>query len=223
MRNQFDVQLHKLNDELVEMGELVKESIENAATAFDKDNPLTIDEIADKSSELEQQTDEKEKEIESLCLNLLLRQQPVATDLRLVSSALKMITDLERIGDNTQDITNLAKSMRKGSYADGKPYLQERKKLLQMANTTTRMVNDSIRAFVERDVNLALEVRAHDDIVDELFVSVRNDLIKVLREDIESGERAIDLLMVAKYFERIGDHIENVAEWVIFSILGKRP
>jgi len=212
MRNQFDIQLNQLNSELVEMGELVIEAIDNAVTAFLKHDIN----VAGTAEMLEKQVDQKERDIQNLCLKLLVQQQPVAGDLRLISSALKMITDLERIGDQAEDISNLVLFM-----AD-KPYIKEPEHIDQMAKATTKMVKESIEAFVARDINLAVEVCNHDDIVDKLFYTVKKDLIDLVHKDIENGEQAFDLLMVAKYFERIGDHAVNVAEWVIFSITGKK-
>ena len=211
MRNQFDDQLELLNKELTEMGAHVIEAIENAVEALIEQN---IDN-AKRAAELEERIDEQEKEIEALCLKLLLKQQPVAKDLRQISAALKMITDLERIGDQAQDIGELVILM-----AD-KPYIKEPEHITQMARATIAMVKESIEAFVTKDVNLALRVCKRDDIVDELFVTVKSDLIDLIHKDIKTGEQAFDLLMVAKYFERIGDHAVNVAEWVIYSITGK--
>jgi len=212
VRNRFDDQLHQLNDELIEMGELVIKAIENAVTAFMKNDR----DIAKNAEALEEQIDQKERDIESLCLKLLLQQQPVASDLRLISSALKMITDLERIGDQAEDISNLVLLM------SGKPHIKEPEDIDKMAKATVKMVKESTEAFVKRDVDLALEVCDHDARVNELFYIVKNDLIEIIHKSPENGEQAIELLMVAKYFERIGDHAVNVAEWVIFSITGKK-
>ncbi len=213
MRNQFDKQLDKLHEELKEMGELVESSIENAVNALIKRDT----DIADHSGELEVKIDEKEKEIESLCLKLILHQQPVASDLRQISAALKMITDMERIGDQAEDISELVKII------SSAPYVKEPEHIIQMAKATINMVKESVEAFVKKDINLALEVCAHDDTVDMLFVTVKNELIELIHNDVKSGEQAIDLLMVAKYLERIGDHAVNVAEWVVFSITGEKP
>lgn len=212
MRNQFDIQLGRLNSELIEMGKMVEEAIDYAVKALiDQDV-----QIAQKAIDMEDEIDQKEKEIESLCMKLLLQQQPVARDLRLISSALKMITDMERIGDQAEDIAELSILMSETTF------IKDPEHINQMALATKKMVKDSVDAFVNRDINLALEVCAHDDYVDQLFVTVKNDLIDLVHRDVSTGEQAFDLLMVAKYFERIGDHAVNVAEWVLYSITGKK-
>jgi phosphate transport system protein len=159
--------------------------------------------------------DQKEKDIESLCLRLLLQQQPVARDLRQISAALKMITDMERIGDQAADISEIV------IYLAGTPYITELEYLPQMADTAIRMVRGSIDAYVKKDLALAKEIIDMDDIIDNLFVVVKNELIGLIHDKVENGEQAMDLLMVSKYFERIGDHAQNIAEWVEFSITGK--
>ena len=207
MRNRFDHQLERLNAELTEMGELIEDAIDGA-----------ISTLTDRSEEQKKQTDQFEKEInqkESLCLKLLLQQQPVASDLRLISAALKMITDMERIGDQAADIADLSLFM------PNDPPSDRMERLMLMANATTRMVKKSVQAFVDRDMELGQKVCAADDTVDELFAQVKSDLIAWIRQDVDNGELALDLLMVAKYFERIGDHAVNLAEWVIFSITGQ--
>lgn len=211
MRNRFDHQLERLNAELTEMGELIEDAIDGA-----------ISTLTDRSEEQKNQTDQFEKEInqkesdiESLCLKLLLQQQPVASDLRLISAALKMITDMERIGDQAADIADLSLFM------PNDPPSDRMERLMLMANATTRMVKKSVQAFVDRDMELAQKVCAADDTVDDLFAQVKSDLIAWIRQDVDNGELALDLLMVAKYFERIGDHAVNLAEWVIFSITGQ--
>ena len=161
------------------------------------------------------EVDHKEKEIENICFKLLLQQQPVAKDLRLISSALKMITDMERIGDQAADISEITMLM-----ADT-PYVMQPDHISDMARATIKMVTDSVDAFVKRDLNLAQSVVEYDDNVDNLFTSVKSDLIKLIHENVDKGEQAVDFLLVAKYFERIGDHAVNIAEWVIFSITGK--
>lgn len=211
MRNKFDMQLDVLNTSLIEMGALIENAIAAASIAITERNL----ELAKKSIELETQINSKEKEIESLCLKLLLQQQPVARDLSLISAALKMITDMERIGDQAADISELAIFMIDTPETRGLEHIP------QMARATVGMVTDSIDAFVRRDEQLAQKVCRDDDIVDALFVEVKRDLVQLIREDSESGGRALDLLMTAKYFERIGDHAVNVAEWVLFSMRGK--
>ena len=211
MRNRFDRQLKKLNDELIDMGSMIEKSIEKALVALVTQNVEKAKEVIAFDLEIDRQ----EREIESLCMKLLLQQQPVARDLRLISSALKMITDMERIGDQAADIAELAIFMAE------KPYIKELKHITQMGQETMVMVVTSVDAFVEKDLEKAQEVMTHDDIVDQLFDAVKSELIEMIHQDKEIGEQATDLLMVAKYFERIGDHATNIAEWVIYSITGE--
>ena len=211
MRNRFDRQLKKLNDELIDMGSMIEKSIEKALVALVTQNVEKAKEVITFDLEIARQ----EREIESLCMKLLLQQQPVARDLRLISSALKMITDMERIGDQAADIAELAIFMAE------KPYIKELKHITQMGLETMVMVVTSVDAFVEKDLQKAQEVLVHDDIVDQLFDAVKSELIEMIHQDKEIGEQATDLLMVAKYFERIGDHATNIAEWVIYSMTGE--
>lgn len=210
MRNRFDEELNSLNHQLIEMGALVEDAINNAVTALTTGNK----QLVSKSVDIEADINKKEREIESLCFKLLLHQQPVAKDLRLISAAIKMITDMERIGDQAYDISELVL------------ILPEKEQLFEqidkMAAETTKMVTTSIDAFVKRDIKLAKSVFKNDDIVDELFISARDNLVSRIRENADYGEQAIDLMMVAKYFERIGDHAVNIAEWVVYSITGKK-
>lgn len=211
VRSKFDKELDMLNQELIEMGTLVEKSIDNTVAALmEKDI-----ELAKKVAMSDNEIDEMEKIIESRCLRLILQQQPVARDLRLISSTLKMITDMERIGDQSADISEITQKIAK------EEYIKELTHIPQMAQATTKMVKDSIDAFVKGDLELALAVIDYDDIVDELFNVIKNELIFLIRESVDNGEQAIDLLMIAKYFERIGDHAENIAEWVYFSITGE--
>ena len=210
MRNSFDMQLRKLNNELIEMGSLIETAIARAYKGLINQNI----EIAKENVEFDREIDQKEKEVENICLKLLLQQQPVASDLRLISSAIKMITDMERIGDQAADISELTILMSKTQYIKRLDHIE------QMAKATIEMVTTSVDAFVKRDLELARSVFARDDIVDNLFVTIKNDLIELIREDVNNGEQAIDLIMVAKYFERIGDHAVNLADWVIFTIVG---
>ena len=211
MRSRFDEQLELLNKELLEMGALIEHAIESASQAL-----LTQDvDAANKAIEFDKEVDQKEKDIESLCLRLLLQQQPVARDLRQISAALKMITDMERIGDQAADISGIV------IYLAGTPYIKRLEHFPQMADAAIRMVKGSIDAYVRKDLALTKEIIDMDDIIDNLFVIVKNELIERIHEKAENGEQAIDLLMVAKYFERIGDHAQNIAEWVEFSITGK--
>ena len=211
MRSKFDEQLSLLNDMLVDMGTKVEKSIKRATQAIvghDKKK-------AKKAIEADSDIDSMEKEIESLCLKLLLRQQPVARDLRLISAALKMITDMERIGDQAADISEIAR------FLIGKEHIIDLDNIHKMANATSKMVTESIDAFVKRDLELAQKVVDYDDVVDELFSCVKNDVINLIQKDKANGEQAIDYIMIAKYFERIGDHATNIAEWVVFSITGR--
>lgn len=211
MRNRFDRQLKQLNDELIEMGSMIEQSIEKTMVALVTQDVKKANEVIAFDAEIDRQ----EKEIESLCMKLLLQQQPVARDLRLISAALKMITDMERIGDQAADIAELAVMM------SDKPYIKELKHISQMGKETMVMVVNSVDAYVEKDLEKAKKVLEHDDIVDNLFVAVKAELIDLIHKDINNGEQATDLLMIAKYFERIGDHATNIAEWVIYSITGE--
>jgi len=210
MRIKFEEQLANLNSSLIEMGAMVEQAIADAIKALIEQDVELAQKIFDSDDEL----DNKEKELESLCLKLLLQQQPVARDLRLVSSVLKMITDLERIGDHAQDISELTILLA------GKPYIKKLEHIPQMAEVTTKMVTKSIESFVKKDLGLAREVIASDDTVDDLYDMVKKDLIELIKENPENGNQAIDLVMIAKYFERIGDHATNIAEWVDFSLTG---
>jgi phosphate transport system protein len=211
MRTRFDIQLEELNTELIHMGALVEASIDSAVKALIEQDK----EQAQMAILADAEVDEKEKEIERLCLKLLLQQQPVARDLRLISAALKMITDMERIGDQAADISEIA------IYLSDGPYVKKLETIPEMAKATIKMVSESIDAFVRKDLELVEEVIAADDIVDDLFLTVKNDLIHLIHQDAETGGQALDLLMIAKYFERIGDHAVNIAEWVKFSITGE--
>lgn len=211
MRNKFDHELENLNLELIKMGSLIENAIELSTRSLLEQNL----ELVGKVNELEIEIDEMEKTIESHCLKLLLQQQPVASDLRIISTALKMITDMERIGDNAEDIAEIARFM------VNQKFIKDLVHIPQMAEATISMVTRSVDAFVNKDRKLAEEVCASDDIVDNLFQIVKKELIEKIQENTENGEQAIDLLMIAKYFERIGDHAENIAEWVIFSITGE--
>lgn len=209
MRSRFDEQLAVLKRELISMGALCEEAISIAANAL-----LTGDAALAKGvSELEDEIDEKERTIETMCMRLLLQQQPVASDLRQISAALKMITDMERIGDQAEDISEIIRFLggRTGSECEA---------IGEMAQATIKMVTESVDAFVKQDVDLARQVIAYDDVVDRLFDEVKQSLIDMLGNRGEYGEYAIDLMMIAKYFERIGDHATNIAEWVEFAVTG---
>jgi len=209
MRSRFDEQLALLNRELIEMGSLCEEVIALASRALTEGDR----ELAAKVAPLDEEIDQKERAIESLCLKLLLQQQPVARDLRQISAALKMITDMERIGDQADDISEII------IYLDGRT--AEHDNLLRsMARATIKMVTESVDAYVKHDTILAEKVIADDDTVDDYFEQVKRALIGKIAANPADGEYALDLLMIAKYFERIGDHAVNIAEWVIFSITG---
>lgn len=211
MRNRFDRQLEELNNELITMGSLIEQEIEMAVSALVRQDAIKAQEAIDFDEEI----DHQEKNIENLCLKLLLQQQPVARDLRQISSALKMITDMERIGDHGADISEITLMMK------GKPYIKKLEHIQEMAKETTMMVINSVDAYVNKDLGLAKKVIERDDVVDDLFDEIKEELIRLISENANNGEQAADLLMVAKYFERIGDHATNIAEWVIFSITGK--
>ena len=213
MRNRFDRQLLELNNELIQMGSLIEQAIEMAINALVK---MDV-EKAQKAIAFDEEVDEQERTVESLCMKLLLQQQPVAKDLRLISAALKMITDMERIGDHAADISDMTILMADSDYSKDKINMDVIK---EMAKETTDMVIKSVDAFVGRNMELAHWVIDHDDVVDDLFNDFKQELIKKINENVENGEMATDMLMVAKYFERIGDHATNIAEWVIYSITG---
>ena len=211
MRNRFDEQLEQLNVELIKMGALCEESISCAVKAlFDEKSSMMIEKV----NANEQDIDHLERDIEALCMKLLLQQQPVARDLRTVSSALKMISDMERIGDQSQDIAEIAGFVHSTNLA-GKVHISE------MATEAVKMVTTGVDSFVKKDLALAQRTIDMDDNVDRLFLEVKNELVDLIREDTKDAEYFMDLLMVAKYLERIGDHATNIAEWVIFSITGE--
>ena len=210
MRSRFDHDLEKLNSELIEMGNLIESSIEAAVTALKTKNV----QLANRVVEGDKEVNAMEREIEDLCLKLILQQQPVARDLRMISAALKMITDMERIGDQASDISEITIRL------SNEKYLKELFHLPHMADATIKMVRDSIDAFVKRDISLAESVIKYDDVVDNLFDVVKTELIGYIRNSTDSSEQAIDFMMIAKYFERIGDHAQNIAEWVYYAIKG---
>lgn len=208
MRSQFDKQLAQLHRELIEMGALCEQAIAMAAQALTDGDTV----LAGQVSAVERDIDRKERDIETMCLRLLLHQQPVAGDLRQISAAMKMITDMERIGDQADDISELIPHL-PAAFPGGEL-------LRSMARETIAMVNDSVTAYVRQDVVLAEKVMAADDTVDDYFDRVKRSLISAIAKGDSDGEGALDILMVAKYFERIGDHATNIAEWVEFSITG---
>ena len=208
MRNRFDRQLVQLNNELIEMGGMIEKAISDTVKALVNQDI----ELASNVIEYDEEIDHQEREIEQL-----LQQQPVAKDLRLISAALKMITDMERIGDHATDISEITIELSKESYIKKLDHIQ------QMAKETMVMLVQSVEAFVNKDMDKARAVIVHDDVVDDLFNKVKAELIAMIHEDVNAGEQASDLLMAAKYFERIGDHATNISEWVIFSITGQHP
>ena len=210
MRTRFDMELDNLNSDMIAMGALCENAISEAMQSlFSADKTA-----AQRTIEEDREIDRKEKDIEALCLRLLLQQQPVARDLRVISSALKMITDMERIGDQAADIAELIRHMHLT------PVSRQNKHLSKMADAAKKMVTESIDAFVKKDAALAAKVLADDDLVDSLFLKLRHDIIEMIAADPGCGEEAVDVLMIAKYLERIGDHATNIAEWVLFSITG---
>ena len=209
MRNRFDEQLFELNRELIEMGSMCEEVIASAAKALSTGDMV----LARKVKESGASIDQMERDIEGRCMKLLLHQQPVARDLRQISAALKMITDMERIGDQAEDIAEIVTFLN-GHTMEGVETIED------MARETIKMVTESVDAFVKKDVALAESVLAHDDVVDDYFDKMKCDIINLIAENPADGAFALDLLMVSKYFERIGDHATNIAEWVIYSVTG---
>lgn len=210
MRNRFERQLETLNRELITMGSLCEDAIELAVEAlFTRDK-----EASERLRTFDSEIDRKERDIEAICMKLLLQQQPVASDLRHISAALKMITDMERIGDQAEDISDIACCL------SGRT-VEECSIIRGMAKETIKMVTQSVDAYVKQDTELASGVISHDDIVDKYFCDIKKKLIEIIMVNPDEGEEALDLLMIAKYFERIGDHAVNIAEWVIFSVTGK--
>ena len=211
MRSRFDEQLELLNAEMIRMGAMCEEVIALASSALVKGDTETAARIAP----LDKEIDQKERDIENLCMKLILQQQPVARDLRQISAALKMITDMERIGDQAEDIAEII------TFLNGRT-AEEHSQIREMAKAAIKMVTDSVDAYVKHDTELAERVIAYDDVVDEYFDSVKTNLIGMIAENPTDGEYALDLLMIAKYFERIGDHATNIAEWVLYSVTGVR-
>ncbi len=208
VRNRLDQRLEQLHVELIKMGSLCEEGIQSAVSLIGKQNPVLIKKVR----QIEREIDHKEREIEGLCMKLLLQQQPVAKDLRTISSALKMISDLERIGDQAADIAEITEYLTEPA--------QPMRHLEEMCDAVCRMVTDSVTSFVKKDLEMAYHVIQEDDAVDQLFVQMRTDLTELIRSAPEQGQTALDLLMIAKYLERIGDHAVNLGEWVVYSIQG---
>ena len=213
-RRQFDEQLNELKELLIEMGNLNCKAIDDAVGALERQDT----ELAKKTKAVETQVDEKEMQIERLCLKIILKQQPVASDLLFVTSAMKMITDMERIADQAVDISELVIKMSRLPYADAV------KEIPEMAERVQEMVRNAAKSFVERDGDLAKAVCRADDEVDDLFDVIKSNLTKIVHKNVDeddNGEQALDMLMVAKYLEKIGDHASNIAEWVLFMITGE--
>ena len=212
MRTKFDEQLHMLNQEMMHMGSMIEEKIQKAIEALIGQNRSLAKKIMDGDCEV----DREQKKIENICFNLLMQQQPVARDLRVISAAMKMVTDMERIGDHAADISEMTVMMSDTPYV---AYLEDIKK---MASETVLMLIRSIEAYVEKDMLKAQSVIDHDDIVDDLFHKNKQDLIELIQKNPAVSEQAADMLMVAKYFERIGDHATNLAENIIFALDDKK-
>ena len=211
MRNRFDEQLAELNKEIIEMGSMCEEVIDKATKAINLGDVQLAKTVKESGASI----DQMERDIESRCMKLLLHQQPVARDLRMISAALKMITDMERIGDQAEDIAEIV------TFLDGRT-VGEMKLISEMAYKTIEMVTASVDAFVKKDTVIAENVIEQDDIVDNYFSDIKTSIINWIANNPEDGEFALDLLMIAKYLERIGDHATNIAEWVIFSVTGIR-
>ena len=210
MRKQYDKDLSELNTLLIEMAAYVERAVSNSLSALQ-----TRDEkLAERVIAQDRNVDDMERRIEDMCLTLLLRQQPVAGDLRFISAALKIITDLERIGDHAQDISEISISMPKEALTTEMSYI------LQMYEESSHMIKTAIDAYITKDEDLANQCIAHDDIVDKLLIEFRNIIIENLQNKKGNAEELIDMLQIAKYLERVGDHAQNIAEWVIFSITG---
>lgn len=212
MREYFDTELANLNNQLIGMGTLVEKAIKNTIDIIVSGNTDGLE----KARENEELINSAEKKIQNHCLRLLLHQAPVAQDLRYVSSALKMITDLERIGDQAMDIAEMAQ------YIKNQSNMVHMTHIAEMASQASEMVTMAIDAFVKKDIELAKTVSRRDDVIDELFDRVKAETVEIIHNNKELGTEAIDLMMIAKYLERIGDHAVNVAEWVSFSITGSR-
>ena len=212
MRSKFDEQLHLLNQEMMQMGSMIEDSIQKAINALIDQNV----ELAKKIMDNDTQIDHEQKKIENLCFNLLMQQQPVAKDLRVISAAMKMVTDMERIGDHAADISEMTILMSKT------PYVPNLEHINRMESETVQLLIRNIEAYVEKDMKKAVDVIASDDVVDDLFDKNKAELIEQIQREPQSAESAADMLMVAKYFERIGDHATNIAEWVIFALDDKK-
>ncbi len=210
MRQNYLNDLKELTQEMEEMSELVEQAIKNTVVALQKDDLIMAQEVVNADTKI----DDMERSVENLCLKLLLTQQPVASDMRMVSSALKMITDLERIGDFAADIAEIVLKGGRTHTSYSIPFIET------MCGEVIKMVDEAVKSFAEKDIDLAKKVCLADDRVDELFLGAKDLLVERIRSDESFAERALDLMMVSKYLERIGDHATNLAEWVIFYLTG---
>lgn len=211
MRSKFDEQLNILNQKLIQMGQAIEKNIQDAIDALVNANVEKANDLITADDDI----DKMQREIENICFSLLIQQQPVAKDLRLITAAMKMVTDMERIGDHAVDISEMTEFLSMHKMND------KFQTLKNMAGEATVMLIHSIDAFTEKNAEIAREVIAHDDVVDDLFVNVKDELIKLIGSNPEEGEAGLDMLMIAKYLERIGDHATNIAEWVIYSLDNK--
>lgn len=208
MRTKFDRQLHKLNEEMIQMGTTIEESIGASIEALVKKDT----ELAKKIAKQDSVVDHMQREIENICFNLLIQQQPVARDLRTITAAMKMVTDMERIGDHAADISEIV-ILLGGNYEK-----EKMESIVEMATEAMDMLIKSVDAYIRKDEPLAKWVIDHDDVVDALFVKIKEELVESIRKDSSLGELEIDMLMVAKYLERIADHATNIAEWVLYAL-----
>ena len=211
MRSKFDEQLKNLNEEMIQMGIMIENNIQKAIDALVNSNIELAKEIMEKDVTI----DKKQRDIEGICFNLLIQQQPVAKDLRAITAAMKMVTDMERIGDHAADISEITIMLA------GTKSIKDYGTIIKMSSEAYVMLIDSIDAFTENDETKAKAVIEHDDIVDDLFNEVKMELIELIKNNPKRGEEEIDMLMIAKYLERIGDHATNIAEWVIYSLDNK--
>lgn len=213
MRKKFDQELEAVKENLAKMGLLCERGIEMAIEYIEKPDQKLETSIA----ETEQEIDDMERQIENQCLKLFMREQPVASDLRAVSAAMRMISDLERIGDHAEDIAEVAKYLNE----DGSP-AGSMNELREMSRAASAMVRNAVEAYAKKDLDLANQVAASDDVVDSYFEKIKRDIATQISENVESAQHGLDSLMVAKYLERIGDHSVNLAEWVRFMITGNK-
>ena len=210
MREKYEAELKNLNASIIKMGKMIEVAIENSVVALLGRDTATAKVIATNDDKI----DDMEKDIESQCLRLLLQQQPMASDLRIITAALKMITDMERIGDHAADIADLIIELPDFSYSNMNA-------IAQIGSEIIKMLNDSVESYINRDFNAAKNVIAHDDVIDELYYAIKKDLVEKIKKT-DQGEQILDYLLIAKYFERIGDHCTNIAEWVIFAVTGTK-